>query len=126
MFNVYIFRYKTPHHENPEELEDKYWQNISSEPSIYGADIPAYLTDKDQSVWMLSIKKQDRPSKESIPHTSTLACGKQHFLGIQKIWISTASIISTLVNQSPGTVYPPSMERIWRSLCKVIIMTGHW
>lgn len=44
-------RYRTPRHEDYEELERKYWKNITFNQPIYGADISGSLTDSDQDSW---------------------------------------------------------------------------
>jgi jumonji domain-containing protein 2 len=43
--------YKTPAHADIDELERKYWKNITYVPPIYGADICGSITDKDCEVW---------------------------------------------------------------------------
>ncbi|KAL3869805.1 hypothetical protein ACJMK2_042440 [Sinanodonta woodiana] len=47
-------RYKTPRHFDYEELERKYWKNITFVNPIYGADISGSLTDTDQDIWNIS------------------------------------------------------------------------
>lgn len=51
LFNL---RYKTPFHRDYEELERKYWKNITFNSPLYGADISGSLYDKDQSVWNIN------------------------------------------------------------------------
>lgn len=40
-------KYKTPDYFDYEELERKYWKNITYNPPIYGADVPGTITDPD-------------------------------------------------------------------------------
>jgi jumonji domain-containing protein 2 len=40
-------KYMTPIHEDYEELERKYWKNVTFNPAIYGADVSGSLTDED-------------------------------------------------------------------------------
>ncbi|XP_039286699.1 lysine-specific demethylase 4C-like isoform X2 [Nilaparvata lugens] len=47
-------RYCTPHHSNYEDLERKYWKNITYVAPIYGADVSGTLTDKDVDVWNIN------------------------------------------------------------------------
>ncbi|XP_064626958.1 uncharacterized protein LOC135487294 isoform X2 [Lineus longissimus] len=47
-------RYRTPIHRDYEELERKYWKNISFNSAIYGADISGTLTDPDQNIWNIN------------------------------------------------------------------------
>ena len=44
-------RYQTPLYEDYEDLERKYWKNITFNQPIYGADVSGSLYDKDQDVW---------------------------------------------------------------------------
>ncbi|KAK3090508.1 hypothetical protein FSP39_012380 [Pinctada imbricata] len=44
-------RYRTPRHFDYEELERKYWKNITFVNPIYGADISGSLYDDDQDYW---------------------------------------------------------------------------
>lgn len=37
-----------------DDLERKYWKNVSFNPPIYGADITGTLFDVDQDVWNLN------------------------------------------------------------------------
>ena len=46
-----FYRYKTPNYRDFDELERKYWKNITFNQPIYGADISGSLTDDDQSIW---------------------------------------------------------------------------
>lgn len=51
-------RYATPRHFDYEDLERKYWKNITYVAPIYGADVSGSLTDNDVNVsscCMLSI-----------------------------------------------------------------------
>ncbi len=49
-----LIRYKTPRHCDWEELERKYWKNITFNQPIYGADISGSLTDDDQEIWNIN------------------------------------------------------------------------
>lgn len=53
--NIETFsRYKTPQYDNFDELERKYWKNVSFIEPIYGADISGTLTDDDQDIWNIN------------------------------------------------------------------------
>lgn len=43
-------RYATPRHFDYEDLERKYWKNITYVAPIYGADVSGSLTDNDVNV----------------------------------------------------------------------------
>lgn len=47
-------RYRTPRHFDYEELERKYWKNITFVNPIYGADISGSLYDVDQDYWNIN------------------------------------------------------------------------
>lgn len=47
-------KYQTPKHANFDELERKYWKNLTFVPAIYGADISGTLTDDDQPYWNIN------------------------------------------------------------------------
>ncbi|XP_046364115.2 uncharacterized protein LOC124140527 [Haliotis rufescens] len=47
-------RYKTPNHFDYEELERKYWKNVTFGSPIYGADISGSLYDEDQTLWNIN------------------------------------------------------------------------
>jgi jumonji domain-containing protein 2 len=47
-------KYATPQHANYEELERKYWKNLTFIPALYGADVSGSLTDKDQPYWNIN------------------------------------------------------------------------
>ncbi|BET00076.1 jmjN domain [Nesidiocoris tenuis] len=47
-------QYCTPHHSDFEELERKYWKNITYSPPIYGADVSGTLTDDDVDEWNIN------------------------------------------------------------------------
>ena len=47
-------KYATPPHKDLEELERKYWKNLTFIPAIYGADISGTLTDEDQEYWNIN------------------------------------------------------------------------
>ena len=48
--------YRTPTYTNFEDLERKYWKNVTFVSPIYGADVPGSITDNDCDV---STKLQD-------------------------------------------------------------------
>ena len=43
-------QYRTPTYVDYEDLERKYWKNVTFVPPIYGADVPGSITDKDCDV----------------------------------------------------------------------------
>lgn len=43
-------RYATPEHFDYEDLEKKYWTNITTEAPIYGADVSGSITDPECKV----------------------------------------------------------------------------
>lgn len=43
-------KYKTPQMTDIEDVERKYWKNITFVAPIYGADVPGYITDRDCKV----------------------------------------------------------------------------
>uniref|UniRef100_A0A8D9A3S0 [histone H3]-trimethyl-L-lysine(9) demethylase n=1 Tax=Cacopsylla melanoneura TaxID=428564 RepID=A0A8D9A3S0_9HEMI len=47
-------RYATPKHFDYEDLERKYWKNITYVSPIYGADVSGSITDKDVNVWNIN------------------------------------------------------------------------
>ncbi|XP_033109242.1 lysine-specific demethylase 4C-like [Anneissia japonica] len=47
-------KYTTPIHEDYEDLERKYWKNVSFNPPIYGADISGSIYDKDRGIWNIN------------------------------------------------------------------------
>ncbi|XP_034254774.1 probable lysine-specific demethylase 4A isoform X2 [Thrips palmi] len=47
-------KYGTPRHRDYEDLERKYWKNITYNPPIYGADVSGTLTDPDITVWNIN------------------------------------------------------------------------
>ncbi|XP_046554657.1 uncharacterized protein LOC124263971 [Haliotis rubra] len=47
-------RYKTPNHFDYEELERKYWKNVTFGSPIYGSDISGSLYDEDQKLWNIN------------------------------------------------------------------------
>ncbi|KAM7344854.1 uncharacterized protein ACRADG_011412 isoform 2-T4 [Cochliomyia hominivorax] len=47
-------RYQTPKHFDYEDLERKYWKNITYVAPIYGADVSGSITDPDQSSWNIN------------------------------------------------------------------------
>jgi jumonji domain-containing protein 2 len=44
-------QYKPPNTKCIDEIERKYWKNVSFNPPLYGADIPGSLYDKTVDVW---------------------------------------------------------------------------
>lgn len=51
---ILLYRYRTPRHFDYEELERKYWKNITFVNPIYGADISGSLYDVDQDYWNIN------------------------------------------------------------------------
>lgn len=47
-------RYQTPKHFDFDDLERKYWKNITYIPPIYGADVSGSLTDSDCNEWNIN------------------------------------------------------------------------
>ncbi|XP_041356652.1 lysine-specific demethylase 4C-like isoform X2 [Gigantopelta aegis] len=47
-------RYKTPSHFDYDELERKYWKNVSFGSPIYGADVSGSLYDEEQNIWNIN------------------------------------------------------------------------
>lgn len=47
-------RYATPKHFDFEDLERKYWKNITYVAPIYGADVCGSVTDEDCNVWNIN------------------------------------------------------------------------
>lgn len=47
-------RYQTPKHFDYEDLERKYWKNITYVAPIYGADVSGSLTDEDCNEWNIN------------------------------------------------------------------------
>ncbi|XP_057653503.1 uncharacterized protein LOC130892248 isoform X1 [Diorhabda carinulata] len=47
-------RYATPKHFDYEDLERKYWKNITYVAPIYGADVSGSLTDEDVNEWNIN------------------------------------------------------------------------
>lgn len=47
-------RYQTPKHFDYEDLERKYWKNITYIAPIYGADVAGTLTDNDVTSWNIN------------------------------------------------------------------------
>ncbi|XP_074643622.1 lysine-specific demethylase 4C-like isoform X2 [Tubulanus polymorphus] len=47
-------KYRTPRHTDYEDLERKYWKNITYNSPIYGADISGSLYDEDQDLWNIN------------------------------------------------------------------------
>ena len=49
---MFLFcRYATPPHFDYDDLERKYWKNITYNPPIYGADISGSLYSKGCNIW---------------------------------------------------------------------------
>lgn len=53
-FILFGHRYRTPNHFDYEDLERKYWKNITFGAAIYGADINGSITDDDQDYWNIN------------------------------------------------------------------------
>ncbi|KAK3888158.1 hypothetical protein Pcinc_007772 [Petrolisthes cinctipes] len=47
-------RYRTPKHSSYEDLERKYWKNITYVSPIYGADVSGSITDPDVTEWNIN------------------------------------------------------------------------
>ncbi|XP_050400472.2 lysine-specific demethylase 4A isoform X1 [Patella vulgata] len=47
-------KHRTPKHFDYEELERKYWKNITFGAPIYGADISGSIYDEDQNIWNIN------------------------------------------------------------------------
>ena len=47
-------KYATPNHANADDLERKFWKNLTFIPAIYGADVSGSLTDSDQPYWNIN------------------------------------------------------------------------
>lgn len=47
-------RYRTPKHSSYEDLERKYWKNITYVSPIYGADVSGSITDPDVKEWNIN------------------------------------------------------------------------
>ncbi|KAK7080556.1 Lysine-specific demethylase 4B [Halocaridina rubra] len=47
-------RYRTPRHSSFEDLERKYWKNITYVSPIYGADVSGSITDDDVNEWNIN------------------------------------------------------------------------
>ncbi|XP_064088840.1 uncharacterized protein LOC135203058 isoform X2 [Macrobrachium nipponense] len=47
-------RYRTPRHTSFEDLERKYWKNITYVSPIYGADVSGSITDEDVDEWNIN------------------------------------------------------------------------
>lgn len=47
-------RFATPAHENYDDLEEKYWNNITYVAPIYGADVSGSLTDPECKEWNIN------------------------------------------------------------------------
>ncbi|ESO03771.1 hypothetical protein HELRODRAFT_80169 [Helobdella robusta] len=43
--------HSTPYHTDADDLERRYWTNVSYNPALYGADVSGSLFDEDQHVW---------------------------------------------------------------------------
>lgn len=50
----FFYRHHTPRHADYEELERKYWKNITFVSPVYGADISGSLYDDDQDYWNIN------------------------------------------------------------------------
>lgn len=47
-------KYATPHHDDYEDLDRKYWRNLSYNSPIYGADVSGSLTDPKVKEWNIN------------------------------------------------------------------------
>ncbi|XP_021696026.1 probable lysine-specific demethylase 4A [Aedes aegypti] len=47
-------RHATPKHFDYEDLEKKFWKNVTYVAPIYGADVPGSITDSDVKVWNIN------------------------------------------------------------------------
>ncbi|KAF2356401.1 JmjN domain [Trinorchestia longiramus] len=47
-------RYKPPKHDDHEDLERKYWKNVTYVSPIYGADVSGTITDPDVKEWNIN------------------------------------------------------------------------
>ena len=47
-------KYAAPAHTDFDDLERKYWKNLTFIPAIYGADVSGTLTDNDQPHWNIN------------------------------------------------------------------------
>lgn len=47
-------RYATPKHFDYDDLERKFWKNVTYVSPIYGADVAGSLTDRDVTVWNIN------------------------------------------------------------------------
>lgn len=47
-------RYRPPPHSNFKELEEMYWNRITSHAAIYGADVIGSISDKDYKFWNIN------------------------------------------------------------------------
>lgn len=51
-------KYKTPEYIDYDDIERKYWKNITYNPPLYGADVSGSVTDNEVKVSMLNIPCQ--------------------------------------------------------------------
>ena len=49
--SCFCYSYRPPRHTDYDDLERKYWKNITFINPIYGADVSGSLTDPDQHSW---------------------------------------------------------------------------
>lgn len=49
------FRFCSPHYDDFDELERKYWKNVTFNPPIYGADVSGSLYDPVSFQWGRSL-----------------------------------------------------------------------
>ena len=54
MYFNYISRYAPPKAKDYDELERKYWKNVTYHQPLYGADIPGSFTDPDVKEWNIN------------------------------------------------------------------------
>lgn len=67
-------RYATPKHFDFEDLERKYWKNITYVAPIYGADVSGSITDSDQDVSLGFLGIVSFPSSDLVPLPCPLVC----------------------------------------------------
>lgn len=49
-----FFSHCPPEGADPEQLERKFWKNITFNPPLYGADVPGSIYDKDVKIWNIN------------------------------------------------------------------------
>jgi hypothetical protein len=77
-------QYRTPPYVDYEDLERRYWKNVTFVPPIYGADVPGSITDKECNVRKIIIKFLNKIIAKK---NSTIAFSQSRFRsGIFKDW----------------------------------------